>query len=408
MSHPERGSGAATQPSASSGPGEPLWTRNFILVILANLVIFTSFQMLLPTIPVYVEHMGGQAAIQGLVIGVFTFSANMVRPFVGWALDSVGRKLIFLFGLFVFVLSALLYIWTPSVTGLFVIRFIHGFGWGFSTTAAGTIASDFIPKKRLGTGMGVFGLASTMAMAIGPALGLFIIGRSTFNVLFYVCSGFAFLALLLGMSIKYPQQPKTDPMANNKLTRSKFSFFEKKAIAPATVMLLSNTTFGAIVTFVALYAMQRGIANIGIFFIVYAATLAITRPLAGMLLDHDLWDAVVVIGLSSVAGAMVLLSQAQSLGMFLLVGLIYGVGFGAIQPSMQALSVREIPFERRGAANGTFYIGFDLGIGIGAIMWGVVSQATGFSIMYLVAAVPALLALAAYVVAARPHKQQLP
>jgi MFS family permease len=161
-------------------------------------------------------------------------------------------------------------------------------------------------------------------------------------------------------------------------------------------MLLSNTTYGAIVTFITLYAMQQGIANIGVFFTVFAGALLLSRPVVGWLVDWRGYNIVVVPGLVMIAGAMVLLSQAQTLWMFLLPAAIYGVGFGAIQPSMQALAVADLPANRRGAANGTFYIGFDLGIGIGAVLWGAVSQAIQYRGMYLVAAIPAGLALLIY------------
>jgi len=98
----------------------------------------------------------------------------------------------------------------------------------------------------------------------------------------------------------------------------------------------------------------------------------------------------------AIAAAMLLLSQAESLGMFLLAGVFYGLGFGSVQPSMQALTVRNVPFHRRGAANGTFFSAFDLGIAVGALLWGAVSQAVGYAQMYLWTTLPVLTALVLY------------
>lgn len=403
-------------------PREPLWTRDFILVSLSNLAVFAGFQMLMPTMPVYVKFLGGRETAMGLVIGFFTLSAVGVRPFVGWALDTVGRRAVFLFGLAVFVISALSYRWAPSLAVLLGIRLFHGFGWGFSTTAAGTVAADVIPKTRLGEGMGFFGLASTLAMAVAPALGLFLIAAFSFDVLFRTSAALALAALALASLIRYDryretvpggQTPRPQPTALAAVDepelkaprpspeRNKPAFFEPRAVPPGLVMLLTNTTYGAVVTFLALYALERGITNIGPFFTVYALTLALTRPLAGWLLDRRGFTAVVVPGLAFVAAAMPLLSQAYRLWMFLGTAVLCGLGFGAIQPAMQALAVRGLPAYRRGAANGTFYMGFDLGIGAGAILWGAVSQAIGYSGMYLVAALPTGLALVAYLTIGR-------
>ncbi|MEW6399788.1 MAG: MFS transporter [Bacillota bacterium] len=376
-----------------------LWTRDFILASLANLAVFTGFQMLMPTMPVYIGFLGGQETIMGVVTGVFTLSAVGVRPLVGWALDTMGRKAVFLFGLAVFVVSALSYAWAPSIAVLLGIRVLHGLGWGCSTTAAGTIAADVIPRERLGEGMGFFGLAGTLAMAVAPALGLFIIHQWGFTLLFVTSGSLASAALLLAAPIRYVSTEPRSLAASARTARP--AFFEPQAVRPGLVMLLGNTTYGAIVTFLALYAMERGIANIGPFFTVYAATLALSRPLGGVLTDRRGYDAAVVPGLVAIAATMALLSRASSLPTFLAAAVLAGIGFGAVGPAMQALAVRGLPPYRRGAANSTYYIGFDLGIGLGAILWGTISQAIGYSVMYLAATIPAGLALVAYLATGR-------
>ncbi|NLB88916.1 MAG: MFS transporter, partial [Syntrophomonadaceae bacterium] len=81
---------------------EGLWTRDFILITLITLFSFLSFQMLLPTLPVYATKLGGSDTHAGLVIGIFTFSAVLIRPFAGYALDAYGRKGLFIIGLLIF------------------------------------------------------------------------------------------------------------------------------------------------------------------------------------------------------------------------------------------------------------------------------------------------------------------
>lgn len=373
-----------------------LWTRDFLLICLTNLAVFTGFQMLMPTMPVYVQSLGGSETMMGLVIGIFTLSAVAVRPLVGWALDTVGRKAVLVLGLALFVISALLYGWASSVAFLLGIRLLHGFGWGFSTTAAGTVAADVIPPERLGEGMGVFGLAGTIAMAVAPAMGLYMIGRFSFVLLFSVSAALAITALLLAVPISYRL-----PHFADRAAQPRAAFFEPSAVRPGLVTLLTNTTYGAIVTFLALYAAGQGIANIGPFFTIYAITLALTRPLCGLLMDRRGFDVVVIPGLVCVGVAMVLLSASRHLGMFLLAAVFCGLGFGAVQPGMQALTVRGLPPYRRGAANSTLYMGFDLGIGLGAIIWGGISQAVGYATMYLMAAIPAALALLLYLIIGR-------
>src|SRR5579875_2068683 len=89
----------------NEGPKEKIWTKDFVLICLANFFIFLGFQMTLPTIPLFVEHLGGNDQLIGFVIGIFTFSALLLRPFAGHALESKGRRFVYLIGLAVFVVS---------------------------------------------------------------------------------------------------------------------------------------------------------------------------------------------------------------------------------------------------------------------------------------------------------------
>ncbi|KJS11466.1 MAG: MFS transporter [Desulfotomaculum sp. BICA1-6] len=378
-----------TEKAIETGQKVPLWTRDFILICLANLTIFLGFQMLLPTLPVYVKHLGGDEAMAGLVIGVFTISAVLIRPFVGMALDVYGRKVIYLVGLVIFLLSSLAYNWAPTVAMLLAIRFIHGFGWGAASTAGGTIATDVIPKQRLGEGMGYYGLAATLSMAVAPAAGLYIISNAGFTTLFVISAALGVATFILGSLIHYEKIAGAGQRG---------ALYERSALRPSLVMFFVTTTYGAVVSFIALYGAQRGIVNIGIFFTVYAVVLTLIRPVAGILVDRRGFNVVVIPGIICIGAAMLVLSQAQTLSMFLLAGVIYGVGFGSVQPGMQALAVKNVPPNRRGAANATFFSSFDLGIGIGATLWGIVSKLTDYSQMYLYASIPALVALVVYII----------
>lgn len=377
---------------------EPLWTKDFITICLANLAIFLGFQVIMPTIPLYVAELGGSESIVGLVIGVFTISAVIVRPLAGRALDTYGRKPLFLMGLAVMALTTLAYNWASTVVVLLALRLIHGVGWGAGTTASGTIAADVVPKSRLGEGMGYFGLASTLSMAVAPALGLYIVIHYNFTTLFYLATGLTVIALAISLGLKTAniQQPHQDEKV-----KGLAGMFEPKAYRPSLVIFFVTTTYGAMVSFIALYAAQRGIANIGIYFTVYAVVLSITRPVLGMVLDRKGYDIVVIPGLVLIALGVVILGLAQDLTMFLVAAVVYAAGFGAVHPSMQAMTVRNVPPHRRGAANGTFFSSFDLGIGIGSVIWGAVAQVLGYSTMYILASIPVGIALLVYLLVGR-------
>ncbi len=384
----------------SNLPLEPLWTKNFLLVMATNLTVFLGFQVIMPIMPLYVQSLGVSEGLIGLVTGAFTLTGVIIRPFAGQILDNRGRLPIYIMGLVVCVLAIFSYSIAGTVLLLMLFRLLHGVGWGIGTTGAGTIASDLIPRSRLGEGMGYYGLTTVLAMAIAPSIGLQLVHYTSYHNIFLLSGGITLLAIFLALPIKAPPISKKTP------EQQRGPLLEKTAFRAAVAIFFITLTYGAVVTFLAIYTAELGIVNIGPFFTVYALTLLAVRPLSGKLADKKGDTVVIVPGIVALILAMLLLSVAKSLPVFLLAGFAYGIGFGATNPALQALAVRKVAPDRRGAANGTYMNGFDLGIGLGAVIWGLVSSATSFSIMYLICIVPLLFSLFFYLYIGKQEKSK--
>lgn len=356
--------------------------------------------MLIPSLPVYIKAITGKEALSGLAMGVFLLAAVLVRPFAGRSIDTGKRKGIFLTGSAVFFFSALAFNWAPTLLVLLPARFVQGLGWAYCNTAAGTLASDIIPKPRLAEGMGYYGLSLSVAMGIGPALALFLIQRYNFQLMFYVCAGSVLLSFLLALFMNHHNV--------NRMTKSpaamKAVLLEKKALCPSLVMFFISISYAAIISFLALYGQHRQVTDIGLFFTVYAISISVSRPLFGRLADRKGYDIVMVPGLILCNLTLVIIYLAHTLPVFILAGLVYGIGFGAVQPTMQALSVLYVPPERRGAATATYFLFLDLGLGLGSVLWGLVAQDLGYDLMYLMVIIPSLLSLLVYLLFARQAK----
>lgn len=376
-------------------PRTPLWTKPFVLVTTVNLLLFFGFQLLLPTLPVYVKGMGGDDVVIGWVTGLFTISALLIRPVAGAALDRFGRKWLFIGGLGTFILITAAYSYLPTIGLILLFRFLHGFGWGVASTASNTIASDIIPKKRFGEGMAFFTLASNLAMAIAPAVGLYVLHAINFRTVSHVSALLVGGSFLLAFVVRY-KNVKAEIDIQKQVVRP-IAFVEKSSIRPSLVIFFVTITYGAINSFLSLYASKQGIENIGIFFTVYAISMLISRPGFGLLVDKKGISVAVIPGMLFVILAMFTLFLANDLTMFLVSAAIYGVGFGATQTSLQTMAVMDAPRDRLGVANSTFFTGFDSGIGIGSIVLGVVAKYLGYSLMYLISAAFVVIALLLYV-----------
>ncbi len=376
---------------------EPLLTTNFLLACFITLAAFTSFYFLLATLPAYVQTVGGSEAQVGLIIGVFSLTALLLRPFVGKAADDYGRRVFILAGTAVLALSGGLYIVTSSVLLLLGLRMLHGVGWAAFGTATSALVADVAPGSRRGEAMGYYGMFTNLAMAVGPAAGVMLMQTYSFPVLFLASAGVALVAVVLALVVREPGRVG-DPHAAGGPAGG---VIETSSLFPALILLLTAATYGSIVSFLPLFAGERGLGNPGVFFTVYALVLLVARGFTGRLSDRYGRAAVIAPGLVLAAVALWLLATASALPTFVVVATLYGLAFAAIQPALIALVVDRAAPQRRGAALGTFTSAMDLGIGLGSIVWGVVAQQAGYEAMYAAAGAVALAALLVFLAGAR-------
>lgn len=356
---------------------EKLWTKPFIFMTFGMLVLFTGFYLLLPTMPLFITNMGGTESQVGLVAGVFTLTAVVLRPVVGGLLDRYGRRPFMIWGLLLFILSMALYNWASTIALLLALRVLHGAGWAFSTTAVSTSIADIIPASRRGEGMGWFGMAMTVAMAIGPMLGLWVMGEGRFHTLFWLATGFSLAAFLLVFFTRIPEHPKSSAKT--------IVLFEKSVLPLTTALFFLAVAYGGITTFVPLFGASIQV-NSGTFFLVYALALTLARPIAGKLSDRFGEVYVILPGLAVTVLALVVLSLSHNLAGVVAAAVLYGIGFGSAQPALQAANLSLAPPDKRGVASASFMTAFDLGIGLGSIVLGLVSQYTGYETLFIVCA----------------------
>lgn len=361
---------------------EKIFTKDFAFILLANFFIFLGFQMTLPTIPLFVHKLDGSDQLVGIIVGVFTFSALLFRPYAGHALETKGRGFVYLTGLAVFSLSVGVFGFLTSIVFLMLLRIIQGIGWGFSTTASGTIATDLIPPSRRGEGMGYYGLSGNIALAIGPGLGLTLANVVSFQTLFVICGTLGIIAFLISLNIRY-KRIDTSP---DKTRPARFDIIEKTAINPSVLLFFITLTFGGIATFLPIYALEKNVAGIQIYFVTYALFLMISRVFAGKIYDlkGDLF--VIPPGTILIITAMLLLSWLPNTAVLIIAAALYGFGFGTVQPALQAWAVEKAPSNRKGMANATFFSFFDLGVGVGAILFGQIAHLFNYGLIYIISA----------------------
>ncbi|MEH7221672.1 MFS transporter [Bacillus toyonensis] len=363
---------------------ERLWTKSFIQMSFAMLFLFTGFYLLVPTLPLFIKEIGGNESQVGLMMGMFTIAAVVIRPIIGGMLDQYGRRSFIIFGLILFGLTMYSYNLASTIVLLAVLRVIHGVTWAVSTTAVGTAITDIIPDSRRGEGMGWYGMAMTIAMAIGPMIGLWVVQYYSFHGLFLLATLLSFMAVILSLITKMSFTPQKE--------KGKIQLFEKSVLSITVVVFFLSFAYGGITTFLQLFASSINV-NPGMFFLVYAIALTIVRPISGKLLDKYGEVFIILPALCITILAIVVLTMANGLTGIIIAATLYGVGFGSAQPALQAAMLTIVDPSKRGVANASFFTAFDLGIGLGAILLGFVSQIFGYRILFTASSVSAVIAL---------------
>ncbi len=367
---------------------ERLWTKNYIMLTITAFLLFSGFYLLMPTLPMFIKQLGGSESQVGFIIGVFTISAVIFRPIVGGLMDRYGRRVFIISGLLFFAITMYFYDWVTGIAFLVVLRILHGISWAVGTTSISTAVTDVIPPSRRGEGMGWYGLAMTLGMALGPILGLWIVKSLSFHYLFLLCTALAIMAFILAFGTKIPAVQYT--------SKKPISFFEKTFLPIAIVTFFLSLTFGGITTFLPLFAANIQV-NAGTFFLVYAVTLTVIRPIAGKVSDKHGEGIIIVPALFILIVALLVLAMTKGIVGLVITAILYGIGFGSAQPALQIVTLRLASPEKRGVANATFFTAFDLGIGLGAILLGFVSQLMGYQMLFIVCAVSGFISLLIFI-----------
>lgn len=386
----------STEQAAHAGkPAAKLWTRDLVLIILVNLCVFTNHIMSLSTFPFYIQSLGGSEAIAGICAAAFAFVAVIIRPFVGWWLDNGVRKVALVVGLLLLGAAPLGYVFVPVLSMSIAFRMLHGIGLSFSNSTTATVASDVICRPRFAEGMGYFGMATALASAIAPALGLSLMEGFGFGTLYAVAAGIAGLGLVL---FAFVRTRKVD-VPKKKLNLR--TIINRDSLPATATMLVFMLTFGALENFVAIFAAENSLPSGSIYFIVMSVMLLVVRVTLGKLVDQRGEAIFVYTCNAAMLVAFLLLALVPNTATYILSAALAGYAFGGLEPSLQSMAVHTSTDETRGSANSTFLCGYDIGYGLGGGLAGSLITTMGYSSMWMIVSLACVASVLIYVVWAR-------
>ncbi len=378
---------------------ERLWNRNYCKVMVANFTLFFAFYILTPLLPLYLsEHFGATKDVIGLVLSGYTITALLFRPFSGYVVDAFPRKTVLMISFGAFAIFFAGYLAASTLLLFTIVRTLHGGPFGALTVSNSTVAIDVLPSSRRTEGIGYYGLSNNLAMAIAPSIGIFIYQLThSFDFLFWL----AFIVACLGWFVDstVTLSPPQLGGVRGGLNQGKLSldrFFLLRGWLLGLNMVAFGFSFGVLSNYLAIYGKEvMGITGgTGTYFMLCSVGLILSRLQGGKALrngrvTHNAGSGMVIslIGytifiafpfLGNLSPLTSYLSPLTFLGYYGS-ALLIGLGNGHMWPAFQNMTINVARNNQRGTANSTILISWDIGMGLGILVGGVVSELLGYS-----------------------------
>ncbi|SDH33802.1 Predicted arabinose efflux permease, MFS family [Prevotella communis] len=353
---------------------DKLWNANYCKVMAANFSLFFAFYVLTPLLPLYLsEHFGATKDVIGMVLSGYTITALLVRPFSGYVVDTFPRKKVLLVCFTAFAIFFAGYLAASTLLLFLIVRTLHGGPFGALTVANSTVAIDVLPSSRRTEGIGYYGLSNNLAMAIAPTIGIFVYQWSgSFELLFWIALAVAVGGLMVDSTVKV--KPQTSHLKPQTLSWDRF--FLLRGWLLGVNMVAFGFSFGVLSNYLAIYGKEvMGITGgTGTYFMLCSVGLILSRIQGGKALrqgrlTHNAGSGMVI----SFIGYTLFILVPNMVGYYAS-ALLIGLGNGHMWPAFQNMTINVASNNQRGTANSTILISWDIGMGLGILVGGVIAE----------------------------------
>jgi MFS family permease len=340
-----------------------------------------TYYTLVSTLPIYLVNVLHATKTQvGIVLAAYTLASVLMRPFAGFSLDKFGRRAVLLIALFAYTFLFIGYFIATTLMALVALRFLQGLTWGATTISGSTVAVDITPPEKRGEGIGYFALSTTLGMSTGPLIGLFVYHQWGFNAMFLAVLLTAILSLGCAIVIRLPKRF----VIGRKIEFSWNGLFEVRSLLPSINLLVVMTTYGGLLSFIALFGHEIGIENTSFFFLIFSIGIALSRLMSGKAFDRQGPGRILSFCLLLMIVGFPLLALVKNEWGFYSAAFIIGYGIGVVFPTFQAIVNNLADPKQRGAANSTLYTSLDAGMGLGMAVSGVIAEKSSIATLFLV------------------------
>ncbi len=369
---------------------EKLITLPFALIVASGLAYFIALAMLNPVFGPYVkDRLGLDDSAVGVSFGFFAAGAIILRPIIGRVGDTIGRRPLLIGGAISVAAATASYGAFDTFGWFLAMRAAAGLGEAAFFVGAATMITDRAPADRRGEALSYWSIAVYGGLSLGPVLGEVLLGgrKERFILCWVVAAGISAIAATIGLFVSEVDDRPPPPAKGGAL-------LHRSALGPGLVLFLGFVSLAGWSGFVKLYARDDlGIENVGAVFFIYGAIVLGIRVVGATLPDRlgPIVAGTFALGFGSAGIALVVILHS-AVGLYLGTA-VFAIGQSLAYPALLVLALSGVNDSERASVVGTFSAAFDLAMGLGGFICGVIAESFGYRWMFGTSAVLAIVGI---------------
>lgn len=339
----------------------------------------------------------------GTILGLSSLGILILRPTMGFILDKWGRKRFLSLSLFFLGFANLSFLFARTPTAVLLFRMIQIIPFAASSTALTTIASDLIPIERRGEGLSYFTSASTLALAIGPAVGIALYNGNWYGLPFVISAIGGILCFLFSFAIKFPKQ---EPFT---LKFKIQSLFDRRVLVISAFVALGYMGMVGLINYGSLYATEINQPHNKVSFAItlFSFGLVTLRLLTAKVMDKDGPFKSGILSMVLFSSGLGIIGLTRNLTGLYIGSFIMGGGVGILLPTGLAMAMNLVNPSKKGICTGLVYSGVDIAGSLGAMLFGYFGEnLQSFGATFLMFSIIELLVLFLFIFLIYPYYQK--
>lgn len=379
-----------------------LWTNQYFIIILLSLVMFASFYMITAGFPIFVSTISDNPAIAGIMTTTLMTASLITRFFASVIIQKVNMKLLLIISLIYFLGTIALTFVNDSIGFLIFIRALQGIGFSMLTILVFTISSGIVPKSRLGEGIVFFAMSTSVGTTMGPLIAISYLAKYSFQSLMMLTLGLMSFSLVCSFFTKNTvKQEEESPQKTNKEPFYKY-MFDKRVLLPCILVSLNYVAIAGTVNFMGAFGKEIHVGgSISQFFIAQGIAMVLIRAFSGKIFDKFGHRILIIPAAISGAGGLILLGFSTSMWMVIVSGVLFGIAYAIIHPTIQAWALTLVPPEKKATANSMLLIFIDAGLAIGSVGLGFLAKIVGYGMTFSFSAATMIVVLILYLIGSK-------